>query len=98
MVRGLLVMLFATTAGLTLSGITANLYRLLARKPEGAPAHAMHIAVMILAGPSVLIENSTASLRSRDCTKLAYGLAILIAAYWSFTLGLFILSVGEALH
>lgn len=98
MAKGLFVLLFATTAGLTMSGITANIYRLLARKPAGMPAHAVHIAIMIIAGPSVLIENSTASLRSRDCTKLAYGFAIFIAAYWSFALGLFAMSVGEGLH
>jgi hypothetical protein len=98
MAKGLFVMLFATTAGLTMSGIIANLYRLLARKPQGTPAHAVHIAVMVIAGPSVLIENSTTSLRARDCSKLAYGFAIFIAAYWSFALGLFAMRIGEALY
>jgi fucose permease len=32
-----LMLLFALAAGLTLSGIAANLYRILARKPENAP-------------------------------------------------------------
>ena len=32
--RDLLVLLFAITAGLTLSGIIANIYRILARKPQ----------------------------------------------------------------
>ena len=93
----LMVMLFSATAGLTVSGITANLYRLLAKKPQSKTGSAVHLAVMVFAGASVLIENSTASMRSRDCSRLAYGFALLLATYWCFILGLFTLAIGEAL-
>jgi len=96
--KGLFVLLFAVTAGLTMSGITANLYKLLAKKPDSMAGRALHLAVMVVAGPSVMIENSTASLRKRDCSRLAYGFAVSIAAYWSLALGLFAMSVGEALY
>jgi hypothetical protein len=97
MSHALLVIVFAIAAGLTLSGITANLYRLALRQPQNIPAAGVHLAVMIFAGPSVLIENSTASLRKHDCSRQAYAFAVILAAYWCFMLGLVVLSVGEAL-
>lgn len=37
MLKDFLVLLFAIAAGLTASGITANLYRLVARKADSRP-------------------------------------------------------------
>lgn len=88
-----LVFLFALTGGLTLSGITANIYRMVGRKPEGGLQTAIYYAVMIFAGPSVLFENATRSFRAKDCSRAAYGFAITIAGYWALALGLLILSV-----
>jgi hypothetical protein len=93
LLRDLLVLLFATAAGLTLSGISANLYRLAARKPASRPESVLYYAVMVVAGPSVLVENATRSFRTKACTALAYAFALAISSYWSFALGLLILSV-----
>ena len=69
-------MLFALAGGLTLSGIVANVYRLLAGKPEGQPAAWVYYGVMLFAGPSVLFENSTRSFRKKECSGAAYGFAL----------------------
>ena len=90
----LMVILFATTAGFTASGIVANLYRLLAKKPKSLGGRAGYIAVMVIAGPNVLFENATSSLRKKDCSKVAYGLAAGVTAYWSFAIGLLIMDIS----
>ena len=52
----------------------------------------IYLAVMSVAGPSVLFNNATRSFRSRDCSTAAYVFAVTVAGYWSFTLGLMILA------
>ena len=89
----LVVMLFAVAAGLTFSGIVANFYRLVARKPVSQLETAIHYGVMAVAGPSVLFENATKSFRSRDCSRSAYGLAMAVTFYWSMLLGLVALTL-----
>jgi hypothetical protein len=88
-----MILLFAMAAGLTASGITANLYRLVARKADSQPKKLTYYAVMVIAGPSVLFENATHSFRTKACSAMAYALAIAITCYWSFGLGLLVLSV-----
>jgi len=95
--RDILVVLFATLAGFTASGIIANLYRLLANKPETTSGRVGYFAVMIVAGPNVLFENAATSFRAKACSGFAFWLAAAISAYWSFGLGLFIIQIGMAL-
>ena len=54
----LVVLLFSVAAGFTASGIVANLYRLLAHKPVSKIGKTVYVAVMIFAGPSVLVGNA----------------------------------------
>lgn len=89
----LMVFLFAVCGGVTLSGITANIYRLLAaKKPEGKTGTAVYYAVMAFAGPSVLLENATRSYRKDTCSNMAYMFAVAIASYWAFVLGMGLLT------
>ena len=88
---------FATLAGFTASGILANIYRLLASKPETAVGRVGYMAVMVVAGPNVLFQNAATSFRAKDCSSFAFWLATSISAYWSFMLGLFIVQVSMAL-
>ena len=90
--KQLLEMLFAVAGGLTLSGIAANLYRIVARKPVSRTENMLYIAVMAVAGPSVLFNNATRSFRHKACSTAAYIFAVTIAGYWSLALGLVILS------
>ena len=86
--RNFVLLLFSVAGGLTLSGIVANLYRMGVKKePQGHAARCAFYAVMMLAGPSVLVNNSTRSFRKKECSRMAYGFALGLATYWSFMLG-----------
>ena len=91
-----IVILFSIAAGFTASGIVANLYRLMANKPEGKVGKTVYIAVMVVAGPSVLVGNAAKSFRKKDCSRYAFWLAAAIAGYWSFAIGLFVLNLSLA--
>jgi hypothetical protein len=86
------MLLFSLAAGLTVSGIVANLYRLLAHKPESRPEKLVYFAVITLAGPSVLFNNATRSFRGKACSAAAYLFTVTLTGYWSFALGAIILS------
>jgi hypothetical protein len=92
--HGFMLLLFSLAGGLTLSGIVANFYRMVAKKPRSPAATAAYYGVMVVAGPSVLFENSTRSFRQKECTRIAYGFALLLACYWAFMLGLAVISLG----
>jgi hypothetical protein len=95
--RDIALVAYATLAGFTASGILANIYRLVAPKPASLGGRIGYVAVMVVAGPNVLFHNAAASFRAKDCSTFAFWLAALIAAYWSFALGLFIVQVFMAL-
>jgi hypothetical protein len=95
--RILMTLLFATTGGLALSGIVANLYRMLARKPKGTAERLCYLGVMTMAGPSVLIDNATRSFRRNDCSNGAYAFAVGLTTYWSFTLGWLLIALEQRL-
>jgi len=94
LLRDLTVFLFAVTAGLTLSGITANIYRIFGRKPQNNGQTVLYWSVMVIAGASVLLENATRTYRKKDCSAPAYGFAVALVGYWCFIMGLLILSVA----
>jgi hypothetical protein len=85
------------TCGFALSGIVANLYRLLAPKPQTDATRFAYYAIMVVAGPSVLFDNAARTWRGKGCSALAFWLAAALSAYWSFIIGLFGLSVALAL-
>jgi hypothetical protein len=87
---------FSTLAGFTASGILANLYRLVATKPETTAGRMGYLAVMVVAGPNVLFENAATSFRAKDCSSFAFWLAASVAAYWSFALGMILIQVWLA--
>jgi hypothetical protein len=96
--RDLVVVLFATTAGFTASGILANLYRLIAgSKPQSPNGRTLYLALMVVAGPNVLLENAANSLKTKACSRLAFWLVVMVTAYWSFAIGLFVLNLSLAL-
>ncbi|MBV9331139.1 MAG: hypothetical protein JOZ55_06270 [Alphaproteobacteria bacterium] len=94
MAKDLMVVVFAMAAGFTLSGITANFYRLCVGHTDKDYQNNPHLLVMVVAGPSVMIERAAASLRAQTCTKPAFWLASALAGYWSFVLGLFLLDIA----
>lgn len=90
---GLIIILFAIAFGFTASGITANIYKLIAKKPESLSARLVYAGVMVVAGPNVLFENAATSFKAKKCSGIAFWLAAAIAGYWSFVLGLFVLNI-----
>lgn len=95
--HNIVVVLFATTAGFTASGVIANIYKLLAKKPDSTPGRILYLSVMTVAGPTVLFDNAARAWRSKDCSAIAFWLAAAICGYWSFALGLFVLQIGLAI-
>ena len=96
MLHGVMIVLFAIAIGFTASGITANTYRLVAKKPESVGAKVVYAAVMVFAGPTVLFENAARSFRKKNCSSIAFWLAAVVAGYWSLALGLFVLDLSIA--
>lgn len=90
----LLLVLFTIAGGLTLSGIVANLYRLLGTKPKTSGETWVYYAVMVLAGPSVLFDNATCSFRKKECTGMAWMFALGLATYWAMVLGAILIEVA----
>lgn len=97
MKHDLMVALFVMTAGLTASGIIANLYRLLVGKAEQAKGRALYLAVMVVAGPSVLFDNAARSRRKKECSNVAFLLAAAVSFYWSLAVGIFVVELALAL-
>jgi hypothetical protein len=95
--RDLAVFLFAVSGGITFSGIIASVYRLAAKKPQSRTSTVFHYAVMAFAGPSVLLGNATRSYRKEGCSNLAYVMAVAVASYWAFVLGMGILGAYAAI-
>jgi hypothetical protein len=92
------VMLYAATAGFTVSGIASSIYRLAVKKRAASSLSRLtYLAVMIVAGPTVLFENAAKSWRAKSCTGLSFSIAASIAAYWSLALGLLVLQIVLAL-
>jgi hypothetical protein len=94
MIRDLATVFFSLAAGFTVSGIAAELYRLIMGKKNEPKSH---MAVMIVAGPNMLLQSAAGSLRARSCSAASFWLAAAVSAYWSFVLGLFVLNVALAL-
>ena len=93
-----IVFLFAIGAGVTASGLVASTYRLLAREPKTKIELVLHYAVMVIAGPVVVVSNSTKSYRDKECSMVSYALAIALSGYWAFVTGVVILSVWVAIR
>ncbi len=92
--RGLLLILFAVTAGFTVSGITANLYRLAGFTTETRAGRIFRNLVLIVAGPSVILENAVRSRMNKECSALVFWLVASVVIYWSLGLGLFALQIA----
>ena len=93
-----IVFLFAVGAGMSAAGLISSLYQLVADEPSTRLGTLVLYTVMVVAGPVVLAGNSTRSYRNKECSKLAYAMALILSVYWSFATGLFILSMVVAMR
>jgi hypothetical protein len=90
------VFFFAMAAGLTQSGMVANIYKLVVRSAKHLPETTLHWVIMAFAGPSVLIENASQAVRTKKCSIPGYCFAMGLSLYWSFAIGLFMLNIYTA--
>jgi len=91
----LIMLLFAYAAGLTLSGIAVNGFRLIG-SAAAAENPFVYYPVMAVAGPSVLIESASRSLRTKQSGFAGCTVAAFCSFYWSTTIGLLLLCVCGA--
>ena len=96
MFHDFLVVLFATAAGFTASGIVSNAYRLIVGKPanEGKLMFTAHVGVMVIAGPSVMFENAVKAIREKSCSQMTFWLSVAVSGYWSMAIGLIVLELS----
>lgn len=97
MFHSVAVLLFAITAGFTASGIVANIYRLTENALKEKPSRSVYHISMVVAGPSVLLENAAKAWKEKSCTWVAFWLAAALAGYWSLAIGLLIIEMALAL-
>jgi hypothetical protein len=92
--HGLIVIFFAIAIGFTASGIASNTYKLIAKKPGSTAERIVYAGVMVVAGPNVLFGNAANSFKTKKCSSIAFWLAAAVAGYWSFMLGLLVLTIS----
>lgn len=92
-----ITLLFTIASGMTLAGLLSSIYGLLASEPSTKLGTFVHYAVMVIAGPVVLVGNSTKSFRKKECSMAAFALALALSTYWAFATGTFFLAVIIAL-
>lgn len=92
--RSLWIVLFATAAGFTASGIVAGFYRMLGLNDESRGGRFVRTVVMVAAGPIVIFEAAVKGFRTKQWTPAAFWLTVAAVTYWSLALGLFILDVA----
>jgi len=95
--RDCMLVVLATLAGFTASGILANIYRIIAKKPEGVVGRVSYFIVMTVAGPNVMFENAATALRAKKSSAIAFWFTVALTSYWSFTIGLLIIAACLAL-
>ena len=91
--KSFLIVMYAIASGLTLSGIVANVYRLLASEPKDATQNLVYYAVMVLGGPSVLFDNAARSFRKKECSGPGLAIALGLATWWAMILGVILLGI-----
>jgi hypothetical protein len=80
--------LYTITVGFTLSAITAHLYRLSGAKARAGRNQTLRLAVMALAGPSMIFETAARRFVAKEWSPAAFWLTTAGIAYWCLAIGL----------
>ena len=86
--------LYTITVGFTVSAITANLYRISGAKAETNHGQLVRLAVMALAGPSVIFEMAAKRFLDREWPVYVFWLTVAGISYWCLALGLLTLNLA----
>src|SRR5262249_52668022 len=92
--KDLWLIFFAIGAGFTASGIVATIYKICGLDPRTTPGKTVKIAIMVVAGPSMLFESAMKGFVDRRWPPVFFWLAAAGVAYWSLALGLFLIDIG----
>lgn len=92
------LVLFAITTGFTASGIAANLYRLSGVTAKTSAGQTFKLAVMSVAGPSVIFEYAVRGYSAKQWNPFLFWIVVALVSYWSLALGLFVLDVTLHMH
>jgi len=97
MLNGLILIAFSIAAGFTASGIVANVYRLCGFVNESAKERVLSAAIMVVAGPSMIVGTALKGRATNAWTPVAFWLAAALAGYWSLGLGLLVIDIASCL-
>ena len=94
------VFLFTIATGFVAAGLSGSLYRLVTKKPASfqllSDSSAMMMAgvvTLVFAGPAVIMRNALRAQIIENRPPFWLLLSAMIAVFWSFMVGLFVLSI-----
>ena len=87
------LILFATTAGFTASGLIANLFRVCGYSSEKS-GWVLSTLFMIFAGPNLFFEAGIKGLTTKAWSKSFFWLVAFGLAYWSLAIGLLVMDIA----
>ena len=88
------LLFFSIAAGFTASAIVANLYRISGFRVNTPSGEVFRLAVLVVAGPSVLFDSALRSLRAKDWKPVSFWFVTLGVLYWSLAIGLLVIDVA----
>jgi hypothetical protein len=88
------LLFFSIAAGFTASAIVANLYRISGFQAETPRGELVRLAVLVIAGPSVLLESALRGFNAKDWRAASFWLVTAGVLYWSLALGLLVIDVA----
>ncbi|GAK46059.1 conserved protein [Tepidicaulis marinus] len=96
----LMVFFLTLVTGYVAAGLTGSFYRLVTNKPasfqmwqESTAGLVMGVCTLVFAGPTVILRNAMRAQVIENRPPFWLLLSTLIASFWSFLVGIFILSL-----
>ena len=88
------LLFFSIAAGFTASAIVANLYRISGFRVKTPRDEILRVAVLVVAGPSVLFESALRAFNARDWQASSFWFVTAGVLYWSLAIGLLVIDVA----
>ena len=88
------LLFFSIAAGFTASAIVANLYRISGFEAKTSGGEVVRLAVLVVAGPSVLLDSALRAFNAKDWKPASFWLVTAGVLYWSLAIGLLVIDVA----
>ena len=92
------LLFFSIAAGFTASAIVANLYRISGFRVKTSRGEFVRLAVLVVAGPSVIFESALRGFSTKDWAPVSFWLVTAGVLYWSLAIGLLVIDVAIHFH